>query len=82
MNRFWNNLILPLFNEFKPKCIVEIGCFKGENTENILEYCLINDSKLIAIDPNPDSIFSPENFKEQFGEKFEYFKELSLERIP
>ena len=82
MNRFWNKLILPLFNEFKPKCIVEIGCFRGDNTRNILEYCSINDSKLIAIDPDPDPIFNPNKFKDQFGNRFEYFKELSLERLP
>ena len=38
INVYLFNLILPLFNEFKPKCIVEIGCFKGDNTKNILDY--------------------------------------------
>ena len=82
MNRFWKNLILPLFNEFQPKYIVEIGCFKGDNTKNLLDYCLINDSKLIAIDPNPDPIFDSDKFKDEFKDKFDYYKELSLERIP
>ncbi|ADC46914.1 hypothetical protein mru_1063 [Methanobrevibacter ruminantium M1] len=78
MNRFWNDLILPLFYEFKPEVIVEIGCFKGENTKNILEYCYYTNSKLKVIDPNPDSSFDPISLKNKYGDKFEFLKELSL----
>ena len=83
MNRFWKNIILPLFNEIKPKVIVEVGCFRGDNTKNILEdYCKINNAKLKSIDPEPHVDFNPINFKKEYGDSFEYFKNLSLEIIP
>ena len=74
---------MPLFNEIKPKVIVEVGCFRGDNTKNILEdYCKINNAKLKSIDPEPHVDFNPINFKKEYGDSFEYFKNLSLEIIP
>ena len=39
MNRFWDIIISHIFNEVKPRLIVEIGSDTGLNTKKILDYC-------------------------------------------
>ena len=80
MNRLWNTIIRPIIEGVKAQNIVEIGSDTGINTKNILEYCLDHDSHLIAIDPSPK--FDVEEFKIRYGDKFEFYQELSLNRLP
>ena len=80
MNRLWNTVIRPIIDGVKAQNIVEIGSDTGINTKNILEYCLDHDSHLIVIDPSPK--FDVEEFKIRYGDKFEFYKELSLNRLP
>ena len=80
MHRHWNKTILPLIEKIKPKHIVEIGSATGINTNNILDYCRHNNSKLTAIDPKPK--FDVNELKDEYGEKFEFFEELSLNALP
>ena len=80
MNRFWDNLILPIIKGINAKYIVEIGSDTGLNTENILEYCMDNDAHMTAIDPVPK--FNINEFEAKYGDKFEIYKELSLSRLP
>lgn len=83
MHRFWERVILPLFNRIKPEVIVEIGSFKGNNTRNILSsYCSIYNAELISIDPNPHSDFDLEYFKKEFKDNFKFFNNMSLEVLP
>lgn len=80
MHRHWNDTILPIIKKIKPTHIVEVGSDTGINTKNILEYCANNNSKLSAIDPNPN--FDVVKFKEEYGDKFEFFDDLSLNILP
>ena len=80
MNRFWDNLILPIIEQINARYIVEIGSDTGINTRNILEYCVNNNAHMTAIDPVPQ--FDVEKFKAKYGDKFEIYKELSLSRLP
>ena len=80
MHRHWEKTILPLIKKIKPNHIVEIGSEIGTNTKNILKYCKENNSKLTSIDPNP--IFNVEELKENYGEKFNFYKDLSLRALP
>jgi GT2 family glycosyltransferase len=80
MNRFWDNLILPIIERVNAKYIVEIGSDNGINTRNILEYCKNNDAHMTAVDPFPK--FDINKFKDEYGDKFEIYKELSIKRLP
>jgi Glycosyl transferases group 1/Methyltransferase domain len=80
MNRLWKALIRPILEEINAKYIVEIGSDLGVNTKNILKYCVDNDAHLTAIDPFPK--FDVEEFKAEYGDKFEIYTELSLNRLP
>ena len=80
MNRFWNVVLRPIIEEIEPKYIVEVGSENGQNTKNILEYCVENNSRMTAIDPFPQ--FEIDEFKSAYKEKFEIYKELSLSRLP
>jgi GT2 family glycosyltransferase len=80
MNRFWHTIIRPIIEKLKVNYIVEIGSDTGVNTRNILDYCLDNDAHMTAIDPQPK--FDVNEFKSEYGDKFEIYKELSLSRLP
>lgn len=80
MNRFWNKIILPLISSINAKYIIEIGSATGINTKNILEYCVDNNARLTAIDPHP--LFNVEDYKSEYGNKFEIYKDLSLNQLP
>ena len=70
----------PIFEGIGAKNIVEIGSEDGINTKNILEYCLKNDAHLDAIDPFPN--FDVDGFKQEYGHRFDFYKDLSLNRLP
>ncbi|RBQ22790.1 Glycosyltransferase AglI [Candidatus Methanobinarius endosymbioticus] len=76
MNRMWDTIMLPIIESVNAKYIIEVGSDSGINTKNILKYCLGNDAKMLAIDPFPK--FDVNEYKEEFGEKFEIYEELSL----
>ena len=80
MIRLWKVLIRPILEEIKAKYIVEIGSDLGLNTKNILEYCVDNNAHLTSIDPFPK--FDIGEFKAKYGDKFEIYTELSLDRLP
>jgi glycosyltransferase involved in cell wall biosynthesis len=70
----------PIIGAINAKYIVEIGADRGMNTRNILEYCIKNDAHMTAVDPFPN--FDIDKFKAEYGDKFEIFTELSLNRLP
>ena len=80
MNRFWTNIILPIIKGINASYIVEVGSDTGINTENILEYCMEHNAHMAAIDPFPR--FDVDEFKAKYGDKFEIYTELSLNRLP
>lgn len=80
MNRLWNSVMRPIFEGIEAKNIVEVGSEDGINTKNILEYCLKNDAHLAAIDPFPN--FDVDEFKQEYGHRFDFYKDLSLSRLP
>ncbi|MDI3550691.1 MAG: hypothetical protein PWQ15_1794 [Methanobacterium sp.] len=80
MNRFWDSVIRPIIEKIGAKYIIEIGSDKGINTRNILEYCKDHDARMTAIDPAP--LFDVKELKSKYDDKFEFFQELSLSRLP
>jgi GT2 family glycosyltransferase/glycosyltransferase involved in cell wall biosynthesis len=80
MNRFWNALIRPIIEEIHANYIVEIGSHTGINTKNILEYCKEHNAHMTSIDPFPQ--FDIDEFKEEYGDKFEIYTDLSLNVLP
>ena len=80
MYRFWHTIIRPIIEKLIVNYIVEIGSDTGVNTRNILDYCLDNDAHMTAIDPQPK--FDVNEFKSEYDDKFEIYKELSLSRLP
>jgi len=80
MNRMWDILMRPIIEAIGASYIVEVGSEKGTSTQNILEYCVENDAHMVAIDPFPQ--FDVDEFKEEYGDRFEIFSELSLSSLP
>lgn len=79
MHRFWENTILPSLDKLKPKHIIEIGSFNGDNTVKTLNYCLANDCRFTAIDPVPQ--FDYQTLEQQSNGKFKMITDLSLNAI-
>ena len=80
MNRLWNSVMRPILEGIHAKYIVEVGSDDGINTRNILEYCRDHDAHMTAIDPLPK--FDVDQYQEEYGDKFEIYQELSLDRLP
>jgi len=80
MNRFWNQIMEPIIEKLNINFIIEIGSDYGVNTKNILEYCLKENKKMVAIDPNPK--FDLDEFNEIYGDKFKLYQDLSLLILP
>ena len=79
MNMLWNVLMRPILEEINAQYIVETGTDLGSNISNILEYCVDNNAHLTAIDPLPK--FDINKFKEEYGDIFEIYTELSSDRL-
>lgn len=60
--------------------IVEIGSDTGKNTENILNYCISNNAKLVSIDPAPN--FDVKKFKSKYQDAFVMEEDISLNVLP
>ena len=80
MEKLWNIIIEPIIEGINSKSIVEIGSEDGMNTKNILEYCKDNNAHMVAIDPSPN--FDLDEFKTQYGDKFVFYQDLSLNILP
>lgn len=80
MNRMWSPLMRPIIEKINAQYIVEVGSATGVNTWNILEYCRDHDAHMTAIDPFP--AFNVEEYKKEFGDKFNICTELSLDALP
>lgn len=80
MYRFWDIIIEPILELLQPKNIVEIGADQGNNTKNLLEFCMGWDVKLISIDPLPK--FDVSAWQKHYGDHFIFYKSLSLNAIP
>ncbi len=80
MRRMWDPLMRPIIEKIEAKYIVEVGSATGVNTRRILEYCRDHNARMTAIDPFPS--FNVDQYQEEFGDKFEMYTELSLDRLP
>ncbi|MBG9736811.1 class I SAM-dependent methyltransferase [Paenibacillus alvei] len=78
---FWNGIIHPILRLTQPRTIVEIGCAQGYNTMNLLSFAsTVEGGRLIAIDPSP--LFDVEQLIQQFGDRFDMRRGLSLDILP
>ncbi|WJH32485.1 class I SAM-dependent methyltransferase [Paenibacillus sp. CC-CFT747] len=80
MHRFWDSLIYPLFKQFTPRHIVEIGALAGDNTVKVLDYCNEVGGTLTIIDPAPHFTFK--ELKRRYGGHHSFLQALSLEVLP
>lgn len=80
MQRFWEDIISPIFQREIPKTVVEIGAVKGENTVKILHYCHHHNATVIVVNPYPDF------HESQWGETLQHhmilLREFSLSVLP
>lgn len=79
MQRFWANIIKPIFEAVKPKNIIEIGSDNGGHTKNILNYCKQHNACLHVIDPLPK--YSTQELEESYKGNVILHKDLSLNSI-
>lgn len=70
-------IIKPLIESLNPQLIIELG--NSRDTKNILEYSLINNSKLISIDPYPNN--SIIELESKYVNNFILIRNLSLNAI-
>lgn len=80
MNRFWESIIKPIFEERQVRNIIEIGSQNGYNTSKILEYCEAFDGHLYCIDPVHPKKLS--EWIEKFGSHLTFYPTLSLSALP
>lgn len=80
MNKFWDTVIEPILEATQPESIVEIGSARGINTRNLLGFCKNTGARVHAVDPLP--LFDVAELQEQYGERFVFYRSLSLEVIP
>lgn len=80
MKRLWDAVIEPVLGATRPKNIVEIGSFEGENTRNLLAFCEKNNAVLHVVDPAPK--YDVSELRERYGERFVFYEDLSLDVLP
>jgi SAM-dependent methyltransferase len=80
LKHFWKSIIKPILIKISAKHIIEVGCFLGNNTKNIIKYCKKNNGKVTVIDPDPK--FNIAQWKSIHGNHLEVLKALSLNALP
>lgn len=48
---FWIDIIMPILDEVQARRLLEIGAHKGQNTNNLLNYCVERGGQLTVIEP-------------------------------
>ena len=76
---FWEVAIAPVLEAARARRIVEIGAFRGENTEQLLDR-LGPETVLHVIDPVPD--FDPAEHEERFAGQYVFHQDLSVNVLP
>ena len=78
MNNIWNIVMRPIIEGFNGKYIVQIGS-DTPITRNILEYCDDNNAHMTNVTPIPG--YDIDEFKIEYGNKFEIYTETVLSRL-
>lgn len=76
MHRFWDDIVKPIFKEFKVRNIVEVGSKGGDHTYKMIEYCSKTGGFLHSIDPGPE--YDYKEFESKYHEFFKQYTDLSL----
>ncbi|KJS18200.1 MAG: family 2 glycosyl transferase [Peptococcaceae bacterium BRH_c4b] len=79
MNRFGEEIIMPLLTVTNIVNIVEIGAEHGTNTLKLLAYCKSKNGVLHVIDPVPQ--FDVDGFRQRYGEAFKMHIGFSLDAL-
>jgi len=77
MKRFYEDLIEPIFKEFKIKNVVEVGSSSGYNTLKLIKYAEANNGVIHCIDPFPE--YDYKKLEEEYKNYFKQYLGLSLE---
>jgi cephalosporin hydroxylase len=75
----WDVAIAPVLHAAQAQRVVEIGAWRGETTERMLDD-LGPDAELDVIDPAP--AFDPAGHQERFPGRYRFHRSLSLDVIP
>lgn len=79
MNRFYEDIIKPVFEMEKVKNVVEIGANTGENTAKLIRYARKVEGKIYSVDPFPQ--FPADKWEKENDGRFIMFRNLSLNVI-
>jgi methyltransferase family protein len=71
-----------LLEAVAPATIVEVGAGMGMTTEKLLDFAVERDCTVHSIDPSPAPRFDPEKLGEEYGDRFVFHREKSLDALP
>jgi len=80
MLRIWDSVVRPLVDAVPVTNLVEVGAEEGKSTRSLLRYLQRRDGTLHCVDPFP--AFDPQTLQSKFGERFHFYRDLSLNVIP
>lgn len=80
MHRLWEPIIEPLLQHLRPGVVVEVGCATGDNTRNLLGFCVRTGAVLHAVDPAPE--FDVDEWKRSHPDTFVFHNAPSLDVLP
>ena len=81
MRAHWDAVVKPLLEAASPRVVVEIGVFRGANTEQLLALAGERDFVLHSIDPEPAPSLDVAELESRHGERFVYHPQTSLEAL-
>ena len=82
MVQFWDTVVRPLLEGLVPRVVVEVGMFKGETTEKLLDFAAGRETVVHGVDPADPPGFDLEGFRQRYGDRFVFHNEPSLDVLP
>lgn len=77
---YWETVIEPLLDAADAGVVVEVGSWRGETTEKLLDWAAPRRARVHAIDPRPR--FDVAEMQEEYPESFVFHHELSVDALP
>src|SRR4051812_22922156 len=78
----WRRVVEPLLVAQEPRVVVEVGLFEGETTEKLLALVAPRGGLVRGVDPIENPRFDIDGFREQYGDRFVFHNEPSLDALP
>lgn len=77
MKPFWETLVRPMLLKLEPTVVMEVGSFRGDNTELLAGYCQEHGATLHAVDPVPQ--FDVDEWVARYDGHFVFHRAKSLD---